>query len=323
MSNRLLKHGDGVKFPRYAQAEGLWVITTYFNPCGYKTRRDNYELFAFSMRNAGIPLLVVECAFGDQPFELPESLDVVQVRCNSLLWQKERLLNLAASWLPKECTAVAWHDCDILHMNANWAPDTVRLLRNHAVVQLFEKAILLDKGNVQTEKTPQVRSFGAIAPSHPELLSCGRYDRHGHTGYGWAMRREIFDKVGLYEYAVGGSADHYMAHAIYNVYGFCVEHSLQNNPRAVRHLKEWGERFYELVQGKFTAVPGEIVHLWHGELVNRRYLQRMLETNALGYDPYIDVIAPPGQPLEWHPEMDKQGLRDYFTEYFRSRREDG
>lgn len=323
MSNLLSRHGAGIKFPRYTPAQDLWVITCYFNPCRYKTRRDNFDVFASSMRLAGIPLLVVECAFGDDPFELPDSLDVVKIRSHSLMWQKERLLNLAASWLPRECSSVAWLDCDILFQNANWAVDAAALLRKHAVVQLFQSAVILDIGNTRSETTKRVSSFGAIAPSNQELLSCGRYDRHGHTGYGWAMRRKIFTDVGLYEHAVGGSADHYMAHAIYGVYGFCVEHSLRNNQSAIRHLKEWGARFHEQVRGKFAAVPGEIVHLWHGELVNRRYLQRMLETSALGYDPYTDVVAPPGRPLEWHPEMNKQDLRDYFSEYFKNRREDG
>jgi len=312
-----------VRFPRYTRGDGLWVITTYYNPCRYKTRRDSYDIFAFSMRSAGIPVITVECAFGDEPFELPESLDVVRVRTDSLLWQKERLLNLAASWLPKECTSVAWLDCDILFKNADWAVNAAQMLKTHAVVQLFETCLRLDKHNATGGQSDRCTSFGAIAPSNRELLSCGRYDRHGHTGYGWAMRRDVFDDVGLYEYAVGGSADHYMAHAIYNVYGFCVEHSLQNNPHAVMHLKEWGSRFYERVRGNFAVVPGEILHLWHGDLKNRRYLQRMLETTALGYNPYQDIVAIPGKPLEWHPEMDKQGLKDYFVEYFHSRREDG
>lgn len=310
-------------YPRYIPAPELWVITTYFNPCRYKTRRDNFDIFAASLRNAGINLLVVECAFGDGEFELPELLDTVRVRSRSLMWQKERLLNLAASWLPASCRYVAWLDCDILFMNPAWAVNTCELLSTHAVVQVFETALMLEQGNVEQETSVRVESFGAVTPGSPDLLSCGRYDRHGHTGYGWAMRRDIFDAIGLYEHTVAGSADHYMAHAIYNRYGFCVDHSLQNNPHAGRHLREWGERFFSLVQGSFTVVPGEIKHLWHGDLQNRRYLQRMLETSELGFNPYTDIIARPGKPFEWDPEMDKPGLIAYFSEYFSNRREDG
>lgn len=309
--------------PGYASAPDLWVLTTYYNPLRYRTRRHNYDIFAQSLRKSGIPCVTVECAFGDEPFELPEKLDVIKVRAPDLLWQKERLLNLAASWLPRSCKYVVWLDCDILFDNPNWAIDTARLLESYAVAQVFEICLRLDRGNVVSGSPDEVFSFGAIAPNRPDLLSCGRYDRHGHTGYGWAMRKEIFDEVGLYEYAVSGSADHYMAHAIYNEYGFCIEHSLKHDPRQIKHLKEWGESFYSLVRGSFTAAPGKIRHLWHGELKNRLYLARNHKITDLGFNPYGDIIARPGRPLEWRPEMNKPELQRYFAEYFGSRREDG
>jgi hypothetical protein len=31
----------------------LWVITAYFNWCGYKTKKANYELFARNLQSAG------------------------------------------------------------------------------------------------------------------------------------------------------------------------------------------------------------------------------------------------------------------------------
>lgn len=38
----------------------LFAVTTYFNPCGYATRRRNYDLFIEGMRRAGVPCLTVE-----------------------------------------------------------------------------------------------------------------------------------------------------------------------------------------------------------------------------------------------------------------------
>lgn len=306
--------------PAYSRVSDLAVITTYFNPCGYRKRRENLEIFMDTMRRSGIMCVTVECAFNGRPFDLPNSLDVIQVHGASL-WQKERLLNLAASWLPKNIKNVAWLDCDVLFTNPNWAVDTVRLLETHAVVQVFETCLRLEQD--YSLGTDEVTSFGAIVPNQPHTISCGRFDSHGHTGYGWAMRREIFDQVGLYEYAVTGSADHYMAHAIYGDYGHCIEKAVRGDRRQIEHLKEWGAQFHELVQGKFCAVPGKILHLWHGDLKNRRYLSRMHDTTKLGYDPYVDIHAAAGKPFTWHPEMNKPELREYFGEYFESRREDG
>lgn len=301
----------------------LFVITTYFNPVGYATRRRNYDLFMQGMRAAGVTCLTVECAFGDAPFDLPPSLDVIQVRAATLLWQKERLLNLGASWLPARCRYVAWLDCDILFDNPRWAADLVEALGRHRIVQVFETCTRLDRHGQVGAPPDLCRSFASVMARDPSTLNAGRYDLHGHTGYGWAMHREIFDQVGLYEGAISGSADHFMAHAIFNDCNFCIRNALKNDPRQIAHLREWSERFHAEVEGRLGVVPGHIRHLWHGDAVNRRYFLRMHDITELGYDPWTDLDLRPGQPLEWAVGMDKPGLRDYFARYFSSRLEDG
>ena len=96
----------------------LWTIAAYFNPCGYKSRLDNYERFREQLKT---PLLTVELAF-EEPFELePTAADIlIQRRGESVMWQKERLLNIALDHLPAECEAVAWLDCDVLFSRADW-----------------------------------------------------------------------------------------------------------------------------------------------------------------------------------------------------------
>jgi hypothetical protein len=300
----------------------LIVLTTYFNPCGYQTRRTNYDEFVKRLKINGVQCITIECAFNDQPFELPDSLDVLRVRTDSILWQKERLLNLAVKTLPTHYKYVAWLDCDIVFQNPNWVGDCVDALKQHKVVQVFETCKRLDQSGLG-EADPIAPSFGLIQSLMPVSLECGRYDVHGHTGYGWAMHRSIFDEVGLYESAISGSADHFMAHAIYNHYGFCVENALKHDAVQIKHLKEWGDQFYDMVKGSFGFVPGQIHHLWHGSTENRRYFLRMHEITDLGYNPYQDIISKPGLPLEWSPAMNKSGLKDYFINYFISRQEDG
>lgn len=301
----------------------LAVITTYFNPCGYASRRRNYDLFMVGMRKAGVTCITVECAFGDELFELPDALDVIKVRSKTLLWQKERLLNLAASWLPASVKYVAWLDCDIVFENNRWASDLVRVLEQYQVAQVWETCVRLERGDVEGAEPDMSRSFAAVMSKEPETLDAGRYDLHGHTGYGWAMRREIFDQVGLYESAISGSSDHFMSHAIYGDYNFCITNALKNDERQISHLKDWGARFYSLVGGSLGVVPGRIRHLWHGDAVDRRYFLRMHDITELGFDPYTDLHAEPGRPLEWAPGLEKNDLKEYFINYFKSRREDG
>ena len=67
-------------------------------------------------------------AFGDAPFDLPAGPDVIQVRGPDVLWQKERLLNIAVSRLPARARKVAWLDGDLLFADPDWAGETARLL---------------------------------------------------------------------------------------------------------------------------------------------------------------------------------------------------
>ena len=101
-----------------APAGDLWAITSYFNPLSYRRRRDNYRIFRDRL---GVPLLTVELAYGPQ-FELGESdADIlIQRRGGDVLWQKERLLNIALDALPGSCTKVAWIDCDVVFGEQDW-----------------------------------------------------------------------------------------------------------------------------------------------------------------------------------------------------------
>ena len=310
---------------KYTPDDRLWVITVYYNPCGYVSRRTTYDTFIETMRSSGIPVLTVECAFGDDPFELPHRSDVIKIRSHSLLWQKERLINIGASYLPASCTHVAWIDCDVLFTNRNWAREACELLTDSCtIVQLWETCVRLEKGNQLPETQEQTLSFAAVTTKELSTLDCGRYDKHGHTGYGWAMRREIFDHIGLYEHAVSGSADHFMAHAVYGQYGFCVENALKHDRRQIQHLQTWGDVFHHHTHGKLGVVSGEILHLWHGNHDRRDYFRRMWRITEYGYNPDTDLLALPGRPLEWYPHVlnEKQRLVAYFAEYFASRQED-
>src|SRR5262249_42875518 len=196
---------------KYNFCPDLWIIVSYFNPLNYRTRRFNYDVFIGALQRSGLNHLTVECAFEGQQFSLPDSSNVIKVRSRSVLWQKERLLNLAVSWLPRSCKCVAWLDCDLLFTNPSWVVETVRLLDKFPVVQLFERCIRLPQGHLDHNGKGNVcRSFASIMSRDSSVLNSGRFDDHGHTGYGWAARREVLDRRGLYEYAIAGSADHYI-----------------------------------------------------------------------------------------------------------------
>jgi hypothetical protein len=71
----------------------LWAITCHVNPMRYRRRLQNYLAFR---RHLKVPLVAVELAYHDD-FDLPPDAAeiLIRLRSNDVLWQKERLLNVA------------------------------------------------------------------------------------------------------------------------------------------------------------------------------------------------------------------------------------
>lgn len=308
----------------YEAAPGLWVITAYYNPMGYASRRRNYELFAQTLRQSGIPLLTVECAFDGQEFDLPVSSDIIRVRGRTPLWQKERLLNLALGWLPKSCTSVAWLDADLVFLNPGWARELLNLLEQVPVAQVFKECLFLPEDYRSAGVEGQIsESFTHRAGRDPKLLHTANFHDHGHTGYGWAARRELLDEHGLYECAIAGSADHFMAHAAMGDLDSACINRMLIDPSVIDHFRRWGEAFFASIQGRMGTVNGRVCHLWHGNHADRRYSERHIELAKLGFNPGLDLISRPGRPLELRDGPRHEALAQWFQRYFAQRREDG
>jgi hypothetical protein len=305
----------------------MWAITTYFNPVRYKRRLSNYRIFR---RNLHVPLVTVELSFDGQ-FELSkDDADVlIQLSGGAILWQKERLLNIAIRSVPIDVKNIAWLDCDILFGRKDWAEEAERRLDERCnVIQLFATAINLD-----AEDTGEaLRNYESL-PAVPGLVAL--YDKDNilpldrlavstqgsltyNPGLAWAGRKEIFAKHGFYDLAIIGAGDLYMANAMFGTMDSLARlHSL-NRSRRESYLK-WAAPFHEAVANKVGYVSGEIYHLWHGETKNRNYKHRF--KILADFDPQVDVYIGDNGALHWT----KPGapLADQLTAHFLNRREDG
>ena len=90
----------------------FWVVGVFFNPAKYQSLHRNYIDFAKNLKKQNVNLMTVELAFGDDEFTLPHIHgEIRRLRSNSVMWQKERLINYGVSQLPPECDKFAWVDC--------------------------------------------------------------------------------------------------------------------------------------------------------------------------------------------------------------------
>ena len=307
----------------YRGVDDLWLVTTYFNPRNYETRRRNQRAFAAAFAASSLRLLTVECAFRNDAFVLPDSPDVLRVRARDLMWQKERLLNLIIARLPASCTKVAWLDCDVLFENSAWAVETSRLLDEYPIVQPFDTAVRLPRGTTVDEGRSHARQgFGAVHGLAPHAVRSGRDEAHGETGLAWAARREVLARCGLYDACVIGGADHAMAHAMCGDFDSgCVQLLLDNRNRHWRHFVGWGARFCDEVRGRIGFVPGAALHLWHGPHADRAYSRRHRLLEEYGFDPDTDLRI--GRDGCWEWATDKPEMHRSVAEYFTQRNEDG
>jgi hypothetical protein len=283
----------------------------------------NHERFAAPLRRSGFDWLTLECAFGAATFVLAPSPDVVAVRARDVMWQKERLLNLALARLPARCTKVAWVDGDVLFENPDWAVLTAALLERSPVVQPFKWVVRLPRGfTLDCGLGARWRSFGAVWAARPERLRQGRFDAHGHTGFAWAARRDLLERHGLYDACIAGSGDHLMAHAMAGDWtSRCVDRIIGGNPAHRAYFRRWAEPFARDVAGDVGYVPGTLLHLWHGAVADRRYVDRNQELARFAFDPAVDLAVGPSGAWEWASR--KPELHRWAADYFRLRNEDG
>jgi hypothetical protein len=301
----------------------IYIVTCYYNPNGYETKRRNFDLFVAGLRHLSQYLIVIECALGGRDFELPVSSMTLRVRGANILWQKERMLNIAIRSLPPHCTKVVWIDCDLIFEDLKWFDLTEALLDEMPVVQPFSEVVRLPKGHLAfQEEGPRYWSFAAVRNEFRECIFGGDYERHGHTGFGWAARRDWLDRHGLYDCCLTGSGDHLMAHAMCgDLDSHCVRQTVGYRSPYSTHFRRWAEGVYQDVQGSVGVVPGRIYHLWHGDLADRHYYLRNLQLLGFGFDPAQDIRL--GTEGAWEWATQKPDLHAWARAFFTWRNEDG
>lgn len=302
----------------------LWGLTAYFNPTGSVRRRENYYTFR---RNLGVPLVAVELGYGPE-FELGQDAAdiVIRLRGRDVLWQKERLLNLALRALPADCHAVAWLDADIVFDRPDWPELTLQGLLRYPLVQPFRD--VFDPGGapsgIARPQAPASRhslayrvAAGALAP---ELIATAKLATEWRcaAGLAWAARREILDRHGIYDAAIIGGGDRAIACAAYGAWqGLEKLHCM--NDRQLNHYLGWAQPFFATVRGRVGYVEGGISPLGHGSFSARRYGGRHAGLAPFDFDPFVDIAVDEQGCWRWN--SDRPALHDYVRTYF-ERRED-
>jgi hypothetical protein len=306
----------------------LWAITSYFNPVDYVSRLRNYRIFR---ANLAVPLVAVELSLKGR-FELSrdDAEIVVQIAGGDVLWQKERLLNVALGALPDECEHVAWLDCDVVFATRDWADRASHALRDFHLIQLFRErcnlppsAQVLSGHNGSCDSVSQSLGYKialGMAQADDFRRSDAPLERNSTTGLAWAARRDLLTKHGLYDACILGSGDRSILCAAMGAFQYGID-AVGMRGAQIEHYLAWAEPFYRTVNGRVAFIDGRISHLWHGSLTYRQYARRHEGLARFQFSPYTDIVLDPSGCWRWNG--DKTDMHEYVKSYFESRKEDG
>ena len=183
----------------------FYAITSYFNPFHNADRIHNYLTFRKNLR---LPLITVEWA-PDGIFELTndDADEVIQISGGNIMWQKERLLNIALESLPLSCEYLAWLDSDIIFSDPNWHERARALLKKYDFIQLFDKvnylpklareSFIIEQLKLMPYDQTSISSLKALE-SKTSLYGLSKkfndtltFEVNGNPGMAWAAKIEI------------------------------------------------------------------------------------------------------------------------------------
>jgi hypothetical protein len=222
------------------------------------------------------------------------------------------MINIAINkLLPVDWKSVAWIDGDLEFDNPNWAVDTLKVLTEFDIVQLFTTCMDLDKNN-----TPMSiwQSYG-YKFTQGEQFKYNKGINYWHSGYAWACTRDFYEKIGkIYDRGILGSGDFILTQGI-----------LKHIACADRDLTGYHDDISELVDKldnvKVGYVPNNIRHYFHGSKINRKYIERNDILIKYKYNPILHVEYDENGILVPTKKMSLNFIND-IKNYFSQRNED-
>jgi hypothetical protein len=312
----------------------FWGIATFFNPANYANKRSNFLFFAARIRRQGLRLLVIELLFDGQNTTLPTGIgdSHIILRSTTVLWHKERLLNIGLAALPSECKTVAWLDGDVLFAHDDWISKAHQELETSHIIQLFKTAWFLPPPASPNQTLSQttgwlsdakrrstVGAASSFVSGDTEKILKGR----GHPGLAWAAKRDVLEHVGFYDRLILGGADTVMTFALFGFFELDSVRERFQTWWSAAHFSDvisWAATLRSTVDQRVGYISETIYHLWHGNKANRQYETRQFLLRDCDFDPLNDIRTDEHGCWAWN--SDKPDLHEGVRRYFQTRQED-
>lgn len=324
----LKKKGDmPIIAPLKGSMNSALVITSFFNPYNNPILLANFYKFQEKLQQQGVTLCVVELAFGNNDHQISEAdyVQVIKVRSNSILWQKEALYNIAIGRFWNLYDALIFLDADVYFTNDNWLEDTLAALNKYKLLQPFSLLVRLPAGS---DYMPENKvSYGFL--NGQKLPSCttstARYSTsclqfpfiRGSVGIGLAVRSELFSHCELYDALIVGGGDHLNLFAGYGILPYFTNFFTGVH---MQHIHNWKQDWGKVVAGSIGSVDQTIYHYAHGTYLGKSKQNRQYILSSNNFDPLKDIIKNADNVWEW--TGNNTGLKNDIEQYFLAREQD-
>jgi hypothetical protein len=294
------------------------VVTCFFSYVKNSYAVRGYKQFKDNLERQGVKLYTVELAFTDEDYLLKEDDVYLRLRTDTVLWHKERLLNILTQRLPPHVDKVAWLDCDVFVENDNWAEEVSYLLNEYKIVQLGREHLYLNTLG-QVDRKHGTLGYGI----HHRASDWNNYAVH-HPGLGWAASRDLFFKHGgLFEYAISGGGDGIMGYIFANGTGedfndmknwitdWKYKVYKEHCPTMINKIEDYKNKVAPYVNGSVTYLDSKVLHKYHAPQSRRGYLSR---PNILkGIDFYKDLLKDDNGLFKWRDMRYNLVLEKFFS----------
>jgi hypothetical protein len=304
----------------------LQIITTYFNPIGYKNRLLRYLEFERHMLESNVDLTVVECnRVGEKHVLTSTAINHIPVSASTICWQKESQFQVGLDYVFSNNSSdyIGFFDADIIFQNPHWVRDAIDILQDHDIASAWETCQDLGPdGNVAETH----ESFGKAIKDRRAIIQGPNVPSHvkksiklAHPGYAWIARREFLQATGGFiTTAILGSGDHHMALSLLGRAHESAPYSVTQS--YMSPIIEWQAKSLKFAP-RIGYVPGNIIHGYHGSKKDRAYAERWEILVKHEFDPKTDLVFNEFGIVELagnKPELNKD-----IENYFFNRKEDG
>ena len=296
----------------------IGIIISYFSPCNFKVPRQNIYTIVKKLTDANYPVCVVEAVMpGAEKLSFSNKVVHKQITANfeNIIFQKETLLNIGASISPYK--KLVFLDSDIEFDDPDWLNKTSEALEKYDIIQPYDVAIWLNETN---KHKSIIRISGAKAISDGIPIHGAKQ----HPGFAWAMTKDAFNKMnGFYDrHPLGGSDTIFWFSLIKQeperglISHWIITNEFFKNTKSYHNYRNHNQS----IDWKIGYIENcSVLHLFHGQLKNRKYVDRNFQYMPDMEDGDFPVYKSKNGLLAWKHIKDAENC----LKYFQGRMEDG